>query len=44
MYNECFSHMSKMFQKDISFSHKVQNSAGKNEFVYLFTASFLGQI
>ena len=24
MYNECFSHMSKTLQKDISFSHKVQ--------------------
>ena len=24
MYNECFSHMGKMLQKDISFSHKVQ--------------------
>ena len=24
MYNDCFSHMSKTLQKDISFSHKVQ--------------------
>ena len=24
MYNECFSHMSKTLQKDISFPHKVQ--------------------
>ena len=24
MFNECFSHMSKMLQKDISFCHKVQ--------------------
>ena len=24
MHNECFSHMSKMLQKDLSFCHKVQ--------------------
>ena len=32
MCNECFSHMSKTLQKDISVSHMTQNSAGKNKF------------
>ena len=42
MYNDCFSDMSKMLQKDISFSHKVQMVQAKmNSYLSITVCSLI---